>query len=253
MEKVDDAPVGSYESLRFYFFSDKIHLKTNEKEELTFDRIEQLEEPLRNSTVKSMTMWETMRLDDARIDALLPYKDVWAKAQCQIYVEAPEPIAKRALSELLLCKSLSAGALAEHFIVSGDLFELPAVRDCHRLVIESYSSSQFSVDSISKWLHSESQWHDEEEPRTLHISEDRVPLRDLVATLKEAFLNAHESHSFVVDSSVYYEDYTDMNCEIVNKSTSELFRVHSFKPEGDWMGFTVERKPTVLREGANQE
>ncbi|KAH7696817.1 hypothetical protein AAVH_36105 [Aphelenchoides avenae] len=253
MEKLDDVPLRSYNSLRFYFFSDKIHLKTNEEEELTFDRIDQLEEPLRNATVKSLTTWETMRLDDATIDALLPYKDVWAKAQCQIYVEAPEPIAKRALSELLLCKSLSPGKLAEHFVTSGDLFELPAVRDCHRLVIESYSSSQFSVDSISRWLHSESQWHDEEEPRTLHISENRVPLRGLVATLKKVFLRARGPCSFVVDSSVYNEDYTDMNCEVLNELTSELFRVHSFKPEGDWMGFTIERKPTVLGEGTDQE
>lgn len=55
MEKLDDVPLRSYNSLRFYFFSDKIHLKTNEEEELTFDRIDQLEEPLRNATVKSLT------------------------------------------------------------------------------------------------------------------------------------------------------------------------------------------------------
>lgn len=130
-------------------------------------------------------MWETMTLDDATIDALLPYKNAWAKAQCEIFVKAPEPLAKGALSELFLCKSLWPGALVEHFITDGDLFELPAIRDCHRLVTESYSSTQFSVDSIAKWLHSESQWQDEEEPKTLHIPEGRLRLRDLVATQKE--------------------------------------------------------------------
>lgn len=54
MEKLDEGPVRSYKSLSFYFFSDMIHLRTNEKEELTFDRVEQLEEPLRNATVKTL-------------------------------------------------------------------------------------------------------------------------------------------------------------------------------------------------------
>lgn len=129
-------------------------------------------------------MWETMTLDDATVDALLPYKNVWAKAQCEIFVEAPEPVAKRALSELFLCKSLWPGALVEHFIAGG-LFELPAIRDCHRLVIESYSSTKLPVDAVAKWLHSESKWDDEEEPRTAHLPEERVRLRDLVAALKE--------------------------------------------------------------------